>query len=74
MSDAGSQTDILNNNEGCLLGSEQKHTELAASGLFNSPILQNGGGIDLEESLRMLEEPSQPEAKTVVSCASSNYK
>ena len=38
MSDAGSQTDIS--------GSKQEHTELSASDLFNSPILQNGGGVD----------------------------
>ena len=67
MSDAGSQTDILGDSEGCQSGSKQEHTELAASDLFNSPILQNGGGIDLVESMRMLEETSQPETKTVVS-------
>ena len=72
MSDAGSQTDILGDSEGCLSGNKQEHTELAAFDLFNSPILQNGGGIDLVESLRMLEIPSQPEAKTVVSCSCSN--
>ena len=56
---AGSQTDILGDSEGCLLGIKQEHTELAASDLFNSPVLQNGGGIDLVESLRMLGKPSQ---------------
>ena len=54
------------------MGSKQEHTELAASDLFNSPILRNGGGIDLVEFMRMLEEPSQPEVKTVVSCSCSN--
>ena len=44
MSDAGSQTDILGDIEGYLSGSNQEHTELAASDLFNSPLLQNGGG------------------------------
>ena len=39
--------------------------------LFNSPILQNGRGIDLVESPRMLEVPSQPDAKTVVSYSCS---
>ena len=53
MSDARSQTDILGNSEGCLLGSKQEHIKLAASDLFNNPGLQNGGGIDLVESLRM---------------------
>ena len=72
MSDTGSQADILGDSEGCLSGRKQEHTELAASDLFNSPILQNGGGIDLVESLRILEEPSQPEAKPVVSCSCSN--
>ena len=66
MSDAESQMDILGDSEGCLSGSKQGHTEIAASGLFNSPILQNGRGFDLVESLGMLEVPSQPEAKTVV--------
>ena len=63
MSDAESQTDILGDSEGCLSGSKQEHTELAASDLFNRTILQNGGGIDLVESLRMLEISNQPEAK-----------
>ena len=49
MSDAGSQTNILGDSEGCLSGSKQEHTELAAFDLFNSPILQNWGGIDLVE-------------------------
>ena len=72
MSGAGSQTDILGDSERCLSRSKQEHTELAASDLFNSQILQNGGGIELLESLRMLEEPSQPEAKSVVICSCSN--
>ena len=63
MSDVGSQTDILGDSEGCLSGNKQEHTELGAAYLFNSPVLQNGGGIDLVESLRMLKEPGQPEAK-----------
>ena len=63
MSDAGSHTDILGDSEGCLSGSKQMHTDLAASDLFDSPILQNGGGIDLVESLWILEEPSLPEEK-----------
>ena len=67
MSDAGSQTYILGDSEGCLSGSKQEHIELAASDLFNSPILQNGGGIDLVESLRILREPSQP-----ISCSCRN--
>ena len=71
--DAGSQNDILGHSDGCLSGSKQEHTELAASDLFNSPILQNSGGIYLVESLRMLEVPSQPESKTVVSCSCSCY-
>ena len=71
MSDAGIQTDILGDSEGCLSGSKQEHTKLAASKLFNSPCLQNSGGIDLVESLRMVEEPSQPEANTIVSCSCS---
>ena len=71
MSDAGSHTDILGDSDEYMWGSKQ-HTELAASNLFNSPILQNSGGIDLVESLRMLEKPSQPDAKTVVSCSCSN--
>ena len=35
MSDAGSQTDILGDSEGCLSGSKQEHTELAASDLHD---------------------------------------
>ena len=58
MWDAGSQPDILGDSEGWLSGNKQEHTELAASDLFNSPVLQNGRGIDLVESLRMLEDPS----------------
>ena len=46
MSDAGSQTDILGDSEGCLSGSKLEHTDLAASELFNSPIVQNVGWID----------------------------
>ena len=72
MSDAGSQTDILGVSEGCLLGSKLEHTDIAASDLFNSPIVQNVGLIDLVESPRKIEVPSQPEAKTVVSCSCSN--
>ena len=34
MSDAGSQTDILSDSEGCLSGNKQELTELAASDLF----------------------------------------
>ena len=67
MSDAGSQTDIVGDSEGCRSGSKQEHTQLAASDLFNNPGLQNGGAMGLVESLRMLEEPSQTEANTVVS-------
>ena len=72
MSDAGSQTYILGDSEGCLSRSKQEHSKLAASDLFNNPGLQNGGGIDLAESPWMLEEPSQPEANTVVSCLCSS--
>ena len=70
MSDSGSQTDILGDSEGCLSGSQLEH--IAASDLFNSPIVQNVGLIDLVESPRRVEVPSQPEAKTVVSCSCSN--
>ena len=63
MSDAGSQTDILGDSEGCMSGSKQEHIYLAASDLDNSPILQNGGWTDLVESPRMVEVPSQPAAK-----------
>ena len=72
MSDAGSQTNILGDSEGCLSGSKLEHTDIAASDLFNSPIVQNVGLIDLVESPRRAEVPSQPEAKTVVSCSFSN--
>ena len=72
MSDAGSQTDILGDSEGCLSGSKLEHTDIAASDLFNSPIVQNVGLIDLVESPRRVDVPSQPEAKTVVSCSCSN--
>ena len=72
MSDVGSQTDILGDSEGCLSGRKLEHTDIAASDLFNSPIVQNVGLIDLVESPRMVEVPSQPEAKTVVSCSCSN--
>ena len=50
MSDAGSQTNILGDGEGCLSGSKLEHTDIAASDLFNSPIVQNVGLIDLVES------------------------
>ena len=72
MSDAGSQTDKLGNNEGCLSGSKLGHTDIAASDLFNSPIVQNVGLIDLVESPRRLDVPSHPEPKTVVGCSCSN--
>ena len=72
MSDAGSQTDILGDSEGSLPGSKLEHTDIAASDLFNSPMVQNVGLIDLVESPRRVEIPSQPEAKTVVSCSCSN--
>ena len=39
MSDAGSQTDILGDSEGCLSGSKLEHTDMAVSDLFNSPIV-----------------------------------
>ena len=69
MSDAASQTDIIGDGEGCLSKSKQEHTELAVSDIFNNPGLQNGGWIDLVESLRMLEESSQPEENIVVICS-----
>ena len=72
MSDAGSQTDIFGDSDGRLSGSKLEHTDIAASDLFNSPIIQNVGLIDLVEYPRRLEVPSQPEAKTVVSCSCSN--
>ena len=72
MSDAGSQTDILGDSEGRLSGSKLEHIDIAASDLFNSPMVQNVGLIDLVESPRRVEIPSQPEAKTVVSCSCSN--
>ena len=72
MSDAGSQTDILGDSEGCLSGSKLEHTYIAASDLFNSPIVQNVGLIDFVESQRRVEVPSRPEAKTLVSCSCSN--
>ena len=72
MSDAGSQTDTLGDSEGCLLGSKLEHTDIAASDSFNSPIVQNVGLIDLVESPRWVEVPSQQEAYTVVSCSCSN--
>ena len=37
----GSQTDILGDSEGCLSGSKLEHTDIAASDLLNSPIVQN---------------------------------
>ena len=72
MSDAGSQTDILGDGEGRLSGSKLEHTDIAASDLFNSQMVQNVGLIDLVESPRRVEIPSQPETKTVVSCSCSN--
>ena len=72
MSDTGSQTDILGDSGGCLLGSKLEHTDIAASDLFNSPIVQTVGLIDLVESPRRVEVLSQTEAKTVVSCSCSN--
>ena len=69
MSDAGSQTDILGDGEGRLSGTKLEHT---ASDLFNNPMVQNVGLIDLVKSPRRVEIPSQPEAKTVVSCSCSN--
>ena len=72
MSHAGSQTDILSNSEGCRSGSKLAHTDIAASDLFNSPIVQNVGLIDLVESPRRVEVPSQPETNTVVVCPCSN--
>ena len=62
MPDAGSQTDILGDSEGCLLGSKPEHTDITASDLFNSPIVQNVGLIDLVQSPRRVDVPSQPEA------------
>ena len=72
MSDAGSQSDIFGNSEGRLSGSKREHTDISAYDLFNSPMVQNVGLIDLIESPRWVEIPSQPEAKTVVSCSCSN--
>ena len=72
MSDAGSQTDILGDGGGRLSGSKLEHTDIAASDLFNSPMVQNVGLIDLVVSPSRVEIPSQPEAKTVVSCSCSN--
>ena len=72
MSDAGIQTDILGDSEGCLSGSKLEHTDIAASDLFSSPIVQNVGFIYLVESPRRVEVPSQPDAKTVVSYSCSN--
>ena len=75
MSDAGSQTDILGDSEGCLSGSKLEHTDIAASDLFNRPIVQNVGLIDLVESPRKVEVPSQParyKKLAVVSCSYSN--
>ena len=69
MSDAGSQTDILGDGEGRLSGTKLEHT---ASDLFNSPMVQNVGLMDLVESPRRVEIPSQSETKTVVSCSCSN--
>ena len=36
MSDVGSQTDILGDNEGRLSGNKLEHTDIAASDVFNS--------------------------------------
>ena len=72
MSAAGSQTDILGDGEGHLSGTKLEHTDIPASDLFNSPMVQNVGLIDLVETPRRVEIPSQPEAKTVVSCSCSN--
>ena len=60
MSDAGSQTDILGDPEGCLSGSKREHTDIAASDLFNNPIVQNAGLIDLVESPRRVDRSTQP--------------
>ena len=54
------------------VGSKLEHTNLDASDLFNSPIVQHVGGIDLVESQRRVEVPSQPEEKNGVSCSCSN--
>ena len=54
------------------VGKQTGHTDIAASDLFNSPIVQNVGLIDFVESPRRVEVPSQPEAKTAVSCSCSN--
>ena len=43
MSDAGSQTDILGDSGVCLSVSKLEHSYLAASDLFNTPIVQNVG-------------------------------
>ena len=72
MWDTGSQTYILGNSEGRLSGSKLEHTDIAAYHLFNSPMVQNVGLIDLVESPRWVEIPCQPGAKTVVSCSCSN--
>ena len=72
MSDAGSQTDILGDGERRLSGSKLERTDIAASDLFNSPMVQNVGLIDLVESPSRVEIPSQPEAKTVDSYSCSN--
>ena len=66
MSATGTQKDILGHSGGCLSGSKQEHTKLAASDLFNNPGLQNGGRID------WIEEPSKPESKTVDRCSRSS--
>ena len=72
MSDAWSQTYILGDSEGRLSGSKLEHTDIAASNLFNCPMVQNVGLIELIKSPRSVEIPSQPEAKTVASCSCSN--
>ena len=40
MSDAGSQTDIRGDGEGRLSGTKLEHTDIPASYLFNSPMVQ----------------------------------
>ena len=50
MSESGSQTDILGDSDGYQSGSKLEHTDIAASDLFNSPIVHNVGLIDLVES------------------------
>ena len=63
MSDAGSQTDILGDGEGRLSGSKLEHTDIAASDLFNRPMVQNMGLIDLVESPRRVKYPASQRQK-----------